>query len=876
VPTPIHIYRPQRTFPEDLEVILVGREPLLQEVLGRLQHWTPGASRQHYLLIGPRGIGKTCLLVLIEHRIRRSETLRKKWAPVLFAEDAYKITSVADLLLEALHILAEQTVDPELSRVYERLRFDGQESRVVDLSLDAFRRFHHMSKQGVLLMVENVDRILEKQMRRPSEVHLLRKILTEEGWLLTVCTSPTYLDAVTRAEEPFFEFFQVKLLAELTQEEQELMLRKKAALEGNTGFEAYLEKYRSRIQALYHFTGGNPRLAVMLYDVVANHNITDVATELDLLLDQLTPFYQHRMSDLAEQERKVLETMALLPEGCTPTELAKHSRIPAKITRAHLTRLERAGYVRREERRRKRTVYIIPERFFRIWHQMNNSRAARGRIQYLLEFFTSWYATRWERDQVWKELTAKFEQGLDASDADRINELDEYMGYIMDLSRGRERWEREFDRLRSLAQVELPEAILSALELLDDRYGADADYLRYKGYFLAKDLGMHEAALEAFHAASLLNKADLENLFNYAYTLDRTGRQEEASEMYWQVARLLTKRKGKKGVQEVEALLLEILREGRGKALRMAAWLLGRTGSASIASRIAGVLSVSANAASRLHCATALGLLGAEEEVPTLLKCLRDKTPKVRGSAATALGRIGAPQAVDALLHCLQDTDPFNRGSAATALGRIGAPQAVDALIRCLQDPDPAVRGGAASALGRIGASQAVDALIHCLQDLDPANRGSAATALGRIGVARAVEPLTRLLQDFDFGVRRSAEIALTHLASEHSDPSLVQVIAGGFRDLVLAPRSLRVLVARVLLRSAFRSNDLATIRNNFELVTSELGDSGGMWVPYDAALRYLESNRDPAVLDQQNPEMREAIELLVGVPADRPLRAAS
>src|SRR6266536_910885 len=106
---------------------------------------------------------------------------------------------------------------------------------------------------------------------------------------------------------------------------------------------------------------------------------------------------------------------------------------------------------------------------------MNHSRVARGRIQYLLEFFTSWYATRWERDQVWKELSAKFEKGLDASDIDRISELDEYMGYIMDLSRGRERWEREFDRLRSLAQVDLPDAILSTLELFDESYGTDAE-----------------------------------------------------------------------------------------------------------------------------------------------------------------------------------------------------------------------------------------------------------------------------------------------------------------------------------------------------------------------------------------------------------------
>jgi DNA-binding MarR family transcriptional regulator len=249
-------------------------------------------------------------------------------------------------------------------------------------------------------MVENVNRVLERQMRHKSEIHLLRKILIEEDWIMTICTSPTYLNAVTQPEQPLFEFFDVKLLAELTPEQQEQMLQKLAALEGNVAFENDLAKYRSQLRALYHFTGGNPRLTIMLYDLVANQSITDVKTELDLLLNQLTPFYQDRMKEVAEQEGKILETMALLPEGCTPTELAKEARMPGEHVRALLTRLEKAGYIRREERRRKRTIYIIPERFFRIWHQMNHSRAARGRVQYLLEFFASWYATNEEREQV--------------------------------------------------------------------------------------------------------------------------------------------------------------------------------------------------------------------------------------------------------------------------------------------------------------------------------------------------------------------------------------------------------------------------------------------------------------------------------------------
>lgn len=409
----IHVFRPNRTAPEDLEAIFVGRENLLEDIIEHLNDWTVGASRQHYLLIGPRGIGKTNLLILLENRIKKSKELARKWCPISLPEDIYGVTKVSDLLVESLKILTEVTNDQKIKQAYKQVQFDDDEKRVVDLSLDAFRKFHESNRCGILLMIENINRLLERDSWYQNDIRLLRKILIEEDWLLMICTSPTFLNAVTEPEEPLFEFFHVKVLSELSFDEQKLMLHKLAALEGNQNFDIYLTKYQSRLRALFHFTGGNPRLTIMLYDLVANQNITDVKTELDLLLDKLTPFYQDRMKDIPAEQGKLLEAMALLPEGCTPTELATQVRMSAKNVRALIARLEKSGYIRKEERRHKRTIYILPERFFRIWHQMNYSRAARGRVQYLLEFFSNWYATKEERDQVWNELRDKFQKETD-------------------------------------------------------------------------------------------------------------------------------------------------------------------------------------------------------------------------------------------------------------------------------------------------------------------------------------------------------------------------------------------------------------------------------------------------------------------------------
>lgn len=498
---PIHVYRPQRTEAEDLEAIFVGREPLVKDILESLGRWKPNGSREHYLLIGPRGIGKTCVLQILAHRIRTGP-LADSWTPVALAEEGYGILrGVADLLLQAMEVLVQETGDKPTEKAFRALASDDDDERVCDLGLDALRRYHRETGRRLLIMIENVHRLFDRKFSRDRQSHLLRKILIEEDWLVLIATSPTFVKAVADEREPLFQFFHTKLISELTLAEQMLMLHKLARREQNTDAETFLTKYRSRVQALYHFTGGNPRLTVMLYHLIAHQKVMDVQTELVSLLDQLTPFYQDRMRDLASQEAAVIERMALLPEGCTPTELGAEARMEAKTVRALLTRLERAGYVRREKRAKKQTVYIIPERFFRIWHQMNHSRRVRGQVQYLLEFFSTWYATRDERDEVWDDLTGRFRNGLGAGDDEEAEDAAAYMEYIAAVSEGNEKFQRQFHALRLLLERKGRSAVYERLAEMDAEFGDDLNYHLERGYFCADAMKDNAEALASFDKA---------------------------------------------------------------------------------------------------------------------------------------------------------------------------------------------------------------------------------------------------------------------------------------------------------------------------------------------------------------------------------------
>lgn len=866
MPKSVHIYRPQRTQPEVLEQTFVAREPLMGDILDRLRIWKPGASRQHHLLIGPRGIGKTNFLQLAAHRLRTEDHLRSKWEPVILPEDFYGLSKISDLLLESLRLLAESTGSSDLDRAFSENRYDSDEMRVSDRCLDAFRDFHRQNGRGVVLMIENLDRLIERQKKGRIEAHRLRRILIEEDWLVTICTSPTYLDAVSNPDEPFFDFFKVQSLTELSPEQQEEMLRRLASQDPHVDFDEFLDHFRPRLRALYHFTGGNPRLTVMLYDLLIHRDVGQVLNELDLLLDQLTPFYQDRMKEISEQEAKVLETMALLPEGCTPTELARQVRLDPGSVRATFTRLERAGYIRREERRRKQTIYLIPERFFRIWHQMNHSRAARGQIQYLLEFFSTWYANQGERDQVWQELTVGLKRGSEVDDERRMHDISKYMDYIVATSEGSERYQRLFDHLHQRLEAGLVQSLDSEFSSLDREHAGESNYYMLKGYFLAAKLGRLESATRSFEHAIRLNAFNLDAHINYGLSQAKQGQKQQARRTFEDAAALLLAENHALLKHEMSHALLIILETSSNRTYaKYASILLTLFAEPAIGRRLIPFVGIPSEAWRRRYCVNTLAYLGDREAIPSLIDCLQDDAAEVRGSAATALGRLESVEAVPHLIKVLRDPDPWTRGSAAAALGRIKNPASFPYLVDTMKDPDATTRGTATAALGYTGNAKAIPHLAEALRDPDFRVRKRAVAALAHINLPEVFPHLIAALNGTGHPVRHRAADAISHLTAPLSRSAAEKVVmvwpeVSDFFDSQVLNK-----ILEVILRSAFKSHDLATIEVCLD-GTARIASSphSGTHSPYRLAFDFLHRGRDPILIQRQQPEMREAVMVLV------------
>jgi HEAT repeat protein len=175
------------------------------------------------------------------------------------------------------------------------------------------------------------------------------------------------------------------------------------------------------------------------------------------------------------------------------------------------------------------------------------------------------------------------------------------------------------------------------------------------------------------------------------------------------------------------------------------------------------------DAEARRNAAKSLGESGsaAREVVPALIAALRDSDRYVRRFATRSLGELGpaAKPAVPALNAILREGKDGKEvlDAAATALGKIGdGAGSVATLVVTLRDTsrEPEVRRQAAEALGKLGreAKTAIPALVAVLKPAkgpQPAGSGDlraeAATALAEIATAddkSAVEALTALSTD--------------------------------------------------------------------------------------------------------------------------------
>jgi DNA-binding MarR family transcriptional regulator len=363
---------------EELVRSFVARKEDLAFVLDHLADNT-GASSQHLLIVAPRGMGKTTLVLRAAEAVRTEERFSKDWFPLVYAEETYEVTSAGELWLEGLRHLGEQTKNAETLAAYRELRRERDEQRLHDRALGLLLDFAEQQKKRLLLVIENLHMLLGEQISEP-DAWRLRKTLQTERRLSLLATATASFDAIDNSEQAFFDQFRVYHLEPLDLEGA------RHVWEHVAGSSVPAEQMRP----LQILTGGNPRLLAILASFAGGMSLRELMADLVRLVDDHTTYFKSNLDSLPAKERKVYVALADLWQPSLAREVAEQARLSPSEASALLNRLVQRGAVTPSGDERRKT-YQLAERMYNIYHLLRRSGGNDRRVRAMVDFMVGFY-----------------------------------------------------------------------------------------------------------------------------------------------------------------------------------------------------------------------------------------------------------------------------------------------------------------------------------------------------------------------------------------------------------------------------------------------------------------------------------------------------
>ncbi|MHB0946811.1 MAG: tetratricopeptide repeat protein [Sedimentisphaerales bacterium] len=381
-------YNPAFLSSEELTRSFVVRHKELDMIVQTIRHNTT-ESNQHILVMGPRGIGKTMLVLRVAEEIRRDEDLNKKWYPLVFAEESYSVSTPGEFWLEAIFHLAHQTGEKKWNETYEELNAEQNEQRLQERALAQLMDFADSQGKRILLIVENLNMLLGDQISH-EDAWVLRKTLLSEPRIMLLATATSQFrwekkgnlrDETENLEKAFFELFQQYKLMPLNESECRILWT------SITGKDSSDE----RIRPLQILTGGNLRLLTIISTFASQMSLRELMKDLLNLVDENTEYFKSHLDSLPLTERKAYLALAELWDPSSSREVAKVARLEVSKTSALLLRLIERGAVVEVKETGRTKKYQVAERMYNIYYLMRRPGAPSMRVKALVKFMTHFY-----------------------------------------------------------------------------------------------------------------------------------------------------------------------------------------------------------------------------------------------------------------------------------------------------------------------------------------------------------------------------------------------------------------------------------------------------------------------------------------------------
>ena len=346
-------------------------------------HTSDGNANAHSLVVGPRGSGKTHLLLRVAAEVRRDARL-SGFYPIVFSEESYEVATVGEFWLECLNHLAEQAPGGEragLRLSYSDLRTTADDRDLAGRCLGTILDFADRHAKRLVVVVENLN-MLFADIADPEAGWRLRHTLQTESRIVLLGSATSRFDEIDHPDHALYDLFRVLTLRALDTEECDTLW---SALSGQP-------KGSQQIRPLQILTGGNPRLIAVLAGFDKTYSFKDLMANLFDLVDDHTEYFRSHIEALPPQERRVYLALARLWKPVTAKEVASQARVNVNKCSAQLGRLVDRGAVLIEDGATRRRTYYVAERMYNIYYLLRRPGAESHVVDALVRFMALYYS----------------------------------------------------------------------------------------------------------------------------------------------------------------------------------------------------------------------------------------------------------------------------------------------------------------------------------------------------------------------------------------------------------------------------------------------------------------------------------------------------
>ena len=379
-------YNPGFLADDELVASFCVRTSEFESIVETLRECT-GSANTHQIVIGPRGSGKTSLLLRVAVEARRDAGLSSAFFPIVFAEESYEISTAGEFWLECLSRLADQVPGreggPDLRRSFEDLRAVRDDRTLGDRCLGALLDFSDREGKRLVLMVENLN-MMFRDMADSDAGWRLREVLQTEPRIVLLASATSRFDEIDNSKHALYDLFRTLTLRPLDTSECAVLW---AAASGR-------RVPPETIRSLEILTGGSPRLLAIVARFGAGRSFRDLMADLLDLIDDHTEYFKGHLESLPAQERRVYLALADLWKPALTKEIADRARLDTSKCSAQLARLVDRGVVQAAGGSARRKQYYLSERLYNIYYLLRRGRGSDRLIEALIRLMASYYSPR--------------------------------------------------------------------------------------------------------------------------------------------------------------------------------------------------------------------------------------------------------------------------------------------------------------------------------------------------------------------------------------------------------------------------------------------------------------------------------------------------